>query len=359
MSRILVLGLLFCSLLPAQTLTTDKLKGFIESSIKMKYPDKQVAEYLKHIKLTDKLDDSAIEDLQGMGAGPKTVAALKILGDASKNLAPPPPPPVKPVVSAIPPPDSIEQKKIRQDMEDYAREYSSHLPNYICTQVVRRSVDPGSTGFWHQMDTVTIKLTYFEQHEKYEVVMMNNRIVNNVNYESLQGATSEGEFGSMMKEIFEPGTHTEFEWDRWGTLRGKRMHVFSYRVAQPNSKWSILYEKTDRMTPGYHGLIYVDKDMLSIMRITLEADDIPPLFPVQMARTTLDYDFIDISGHQFVLPLKSSMEMRAGREMVKNENEYRLYRKYGAETTITYETPAALPDSQTKEEPVPGPPQPK
>ena len=41
-------------------------------------------------------------------------------------------------------------------------------------------------------------------------------------------------------------------------------------------------------------MIYVDKDTLAVMRITLQAEDIPVSFPVQQATTTLDYDFIDI-----------------------------------------------------------------
>src|SRR5204863_9529123 len=36
---------------------------------------------------------------------------------------------------------------------------------------------------------------------------------------------SAGEFGSMMKKIFEPETQTRFAWERWATLRGRRTHV--------------------------------------------------------------------------------------------------------------------------------------
>ena len=53
----------------------------------MKQPDKQVAETLRHFKMVEKLDDRTIEELQSLGAGPKTVAALKELGDASAQFA--------------------------------------------------------------------------------------------------------------------------------------------------------------------------------------------------------------------------------------------------------------------------------
>ena len=77
----------------------------------------------------------------------------------------------------------------------------------------------------------------------------------------------------------------------------------------------------------------------------------PADFPIQQATTLLDYDYSKISDKDYVLPLKAEIRMREGRVLVKNEVEFRLYRKFGAETTITFETPEPLPDSATKEEP--------
>ncbi len=330
-------------------MTVDQLRSFIVSSVKMKYSDKQVAEYLKNVRLTNRLDDSTIEDFQAGGAGPKTLEALKVLRENSKTLQPPPTPEAKPAIKLPDPPDSMEQAEVLKQVTEYAMEYVKKLPNFICTQVTRRFGDPSGMEFWHLYDTVTAKLSYFEQKEDYKVVFVNNKSVDTT-MEKLGGATSSGEFGSMMHEIFESGSHTKFDWERWATLRGKRMHVFSYRVPKEFSKWRIVYERSDSTIPGYHGLIYVDKDTLAVMRITLEADDIPVAFPVQQARTSLDYDFVDISGQQFVLPLRAEVRMRAGKTLVKNESEFRLYKKFGAEATITY-TPEPLSEDKIKEQP--------
>jgi len=43
--------------------------------------DRTLADYVKKIKLTDRLDDVTIENLQGEGIGPKTVQALKRFGN--------------------------------------------------------------------------------------------------------------------------------------------------------------------------------------------------------------------------------------------------------------------------------------
>src|SRR5271155_855491 len=45
-------------------LTVAKLVQFIHSAIDLKQPDRQVAEYLKHVRMVEKLDDKTIEDLQ-------------------------------------------------------------------------------------------------------------------------------------------------------------------------------------------------------------------------------------------------------------------------------------------------------
>jgi hypothetical protein len=108
---------------------------------------------------------------------------------------------------------------------------------------------------------------------------------------------------------------------------------------------------------GYHGLVEVDKETHKIMRVTTVADDIPPGFPIRDVKSTLDYDYVEISGHTFLLPLKGNV-IATGRDFVeRNDNEFRIYRKYEAESTISFDAPdlAPLPDDKTKETPDPAP----
>lgn len=324
-------------------MSIEQLKAFIDSSQRLGHSDKQVADYLKNVHLTQRLDAGTVEDMTGV-AGPKTLEVLRRMIETAKTLPAPPPPAPKPVVQAIPPPSSAEQGKVLDEAREYALQYSKSLPNFICTQVTRRYVDPAGLEFWQQQDVLTAKLSYFEQKEDYKVVLVNNHYVDTT-MERVGGATSTGEFGSMMREIFEPGTRARFEWERWATLRGHRMYVFSYQVQQENSKWQIIYEKSDAIRPAYRGLIYVDAETKSIMRVTLEAENLPFSFPVQQAQTTLDYDFQKIQAGEFILPLKAVMRMRSGKLLVKNEVEFRNYNRFGAEATITY-TPDPLPEDK-------------
>ena len=350
---LLLLGL--CFWLPAQTkVTVDKLVGMIRSSIQLKHSDKEVANYVRKLALSQRLDDPTIEELQGLGAGPKTVEALNALRDASKNLPAPPPlavAPETPAPTPFPPPSPAEQRRVIDQTREYALGYTKNLPNFICTQVTRRYLDRSGLEFWQQQDVLTARLSFFEHKENYKLVLVNNQaITTDVPYQSVGGSISTGEFGSMMKEMFDPAAEADFRWERWGKLRGRIAHVYSYRVEQARSRWHVTYEKTDDIVPGYHGLVYVDRDNNMVLHIVFEAE-LPATFPIQQVTDTLDYDLAPIGTQEFMLPLKAVMRMRQGKLLAKNDVEFRLYRKFTAEAEIKYDTPEPLPEDKTKEQP--------
>jgi hypothetical protein len=333
-------------------MTVPQLVSFIRSSIQLHQDDRQVAEVVRRIKLVNRLEDKTIEELQGLGAGPRTVAALKQLETASASLAPPPPPEPKSTVAVLPAPDPLEQKRVLADITETALSYVQSLPNFICVQITRRHIDPTKTETWRSDGVIQERLSYVDHHEDYQVVMVNDRVVTGLTHDKVGGNRSSGEFGSMLEDIFEPSSNASFEWQRWATLRGRRMHVFSFTILKPYSKYSIRDDASGQtVVPGYHGLIYADRDSLKVMRITMECDNLPPGFPVQEASEVMDYDFVTISGQKFLLPLKADLRFRGGAALVWNEIEFRLYKKFTSDATITFETPDAIPDDQLKEQP--------
>jgi hypothetical protein len=175
-------------------------------------------------------------------------------------------------------------------------------------------------------------------------------------HEQLGGATSSGEFGSMLREIFAPETQADFDWERWATLRGRRMHVFAYRVTSGNSKYRITEQESKQsIIAGYTGFIYVDRDTHAVMKITLNGEDIPPSFPIRDVHLSLDYASQKIGDRDFILPLKAVLTSRIGpKALVRNEVEFRMYRKFTAESVIKavdFEPPEPLPPDATAEQP--------
>jgi hypothetical protein len=334
-----------------------QLTQLIKSAVKLKNQDKDVAQYLHAVKLSERLEDEKLDEFVQMGIGPRTIEALKQLQVASASLKEPPPPPAvteapKAALPQRPPPDSIQQKKIIDAAREYALGYDSQLPNFLCVEVTRRYFDRTGQDNWTKIDTITSKLSYFDHQEKYEIVDASNH-PDNTPLSRLGGMTSRGEFGSQMREIFLPAEHAQFEWERWGKVRGKSQYVFAYRIEQEYSHYSMAYgeHSADELTcvPGYHGLVFIDEDNGMITRLTLDPD-IPPTFPVKMAHTVLDYDFAQIGDNTYLVPLAARITSKDDHNiMTRNDKEFRLYRKFGTEATITF-APEPIPEDKLKEE---------
>jgi hypothetical protein len=336
--RLLAGLLLYCLAAGAQTIDVAQLKSFIETSQKNRLTDAEVARYLKSVKLTDRLEDRTIKNWLALGIGARTRAALEALRDQSKALAA-----VKPAESpkADPPPSNEEQGRILDEVRGYALNYTQGLPNFLCTQVTHRKVAPTNAPRydgeppWQTQDTLTIRLSYFEQKEDYHLLMINNSPTTQ-DYAKLGGASSTGEFGTMMNEIFARHTEARFEWDHWATIRGRLSMAFRYHVDQTHSGWTLDYLRREHITPAYHGLVFIDKERHVVTSVTLQAENIPLTFPIHKAETTLDYGFADIAGHEFLLPLRSQTDMSVDGELSRNEIEFHLYRKYSAESEINF-----------------------
>ncbi len=350
--QFVLLGMLACSAAWAQrAMSVAQLEAFIKSAVGMKQSDKQVADVLKNVKLTQRLDTRTVEDLQGMGAGPRTLEVLRTLSQASIGMPMPGPVVASTTPAALPPPPPSEAEKaaVLAEVRKNSLEYTASLPNFICTQMTRRHVDYGN-GFWRLQDTIQEHLSFVDGKEDYKVVLVNNLPVN-VAHNQLGGTTSSGEFGTMLSQIFKKETETEFRWEAWATLRGRRAHKFYFRVLQSRSDYDIYDGASGReMIGGYHGYIWVDAETKMVMRMKMDVDGLDN-FPIKAIGLDLNYDFVDISGRKYVLPLKYDLVSSRGKEGTRNEVEFRRYSRFTADSAIIFDTPDEIPKDQLEEQP--------
>lgn len=311
-----------------------ELVELVRSSIAEKRPDDQMAKALRKLHLGEQLDDHTIEELESEGAGPKTVAEMVAMRDESRAY---PQPVSTPKFAHGVPPGANEQVDIIEQAREVALSYAKSLPDFLCSQVVRRYRE--NRGKWDLKDTLEMRLSYFDQHERYQLLAINgHRAVGG--YDEIGGTISEGEFGSLLLQVFERQVAADFRWDHWTTLRKRPAHVFRFKVSDKNSLYHMEYRSpyTGRhnVVAGQHGFVYIDAETNRIVRIYAEADSIPPGFPVDQSTTMLDYDFTDVGGRQFLLPLHADVRLQTPDFYTKNEVEFRGYRKFTTDSTITY-----------------------
>lgn len=318
------------------TSSVNETIDLVRTAIRGKQTDNQTAKSLHKWKLSESLDEHTIEELQSEGAGPKAVEELERLRLASKAL---PKPAVPPRFESPPVPSPAEQNLVVQEARGIALNYTQSLPDFIATESIRRYSD--ERGSWQLKDTLTIKLSYFDQFEDYKVLNINGR-PSTLPYEAVGGTITQGEFGSLLREVFEPRSAAELHWDHWTTLRGRPAQVYTFRVRVANSRYMMVVGnrgERDTITAGQHGFVYVDRDTRQIVRIVAEADSIPEKFPVRHSTTSLDYGFADVGGRQFLLPLRAEVRMGTSAMQTRNEVEFHSYKKFGAESSISFEGP--------------------
>jgi len=310
--------------------------AFVRLQLAEKRPDAQVAKEVHKVRLVERLDDQTIEELESEGAGPKTVEELIALRDHSRELPEP--------AAALPfrhgPRPSIEdQRAMLSEARQTALAYTSTLPDFMCTEVVHRYV--GESGGWGLKDTLHLKLTYFEHRENYKLLTINGHATQK-DYEDAGGSISEGEFGSILLQVFDPGTEAHFRWDHWTTLRKREAHVLSFRVMPEHSTFRLAYgwvgqNGRDSVVVGQHGFVYIDRQTNRVLRIWAEADSIPWDFPVRESSTMLDYDFTDISGQNFLVPLRADVRIGSDQMHTRNVLDFQAYQKFGADATISFD----------------------
>jgi PA14 domain len=269
-------------------MTVEDLVTAVLAAIRERTQDQSLENTLRKLTLGESLDRTTIEELESEGAGPKTVAALYDLREISAGQ-----PAARAVrLFPVPPPPSIdEQKSAFRLISAGAMNYSATLPNFICTEFIRRysrvpdpssrstlAAKPDSAPEWRPKDVLNVKLTYFGNREKYELTQVNGRAAER-GYEASGGAVSEGDFGSKLLEIFAPDNETRFQWDHWTLLRGRLTHVFSYRTLAEHSHYRIAVGANsggrNSVIAGRSGFVYADNETHMVMRITGEAESIP------------------------------------------------------------------------------------
>ncbi|HWC95364.1 MAG TPA: hypothetical protein VG456_01410 [Candidatus Sulfopaludibacter sp.] len=221
-----------------------------------------------------------------------------------------------------------------------ALNYSAGLPDFFCTETVRRYRNSTSSPEWSPMDTLTVQLSYFGHREEYKLLLVNGQKTK-LRYEEAGGSVSQGEFGSMLQEVFLPSAEATFAPDSQSTLRGRTVQVFRYTVSAEKAHYRLNYTANERhfsAMAGRHGLVYVGAAG-DILRITSEADNLPESFPIDRLNAVLDYDYADIGGRQFLVPHAATVEMRAGILGSKNEIDFHDYRKFSADAGINFDTP--------------------
>jgi hypothetical protein len=219
-----------------------------------------------------------------------------------------------------------------------AANYLTSLPNYFCQQMTARyQSDHPKTG-WDALDVVTADVAYEDGHESYKNIKIGSKAVNK-SMEDIGGTRSTGEFSSVLEDLLSPFTDASFRKSGSDTLHGRATWVYKYEIGRERSHWRI-EAPSQLYYPAHTGTLWIDKETSRVMRIEQGTINMPKLFPFDTVETVTDYEFISLAaGVKYLLPADAEVLscVRGTSMCSRNRLEFRNYRKFGADSSITFD----------------------
>ena len=254
---------------------------------------------------------------------------------AQPTLPPCPDPPP----AASPPADSVPRRSLSpaESLIERAREaafkFSENLPNFICKEFMSRYVQRGRAEEMY-LDVLSAEITYANGQESYHNVKINDRLTDK-SMQELGGAWSTGEFASTLLELLHPDTGAQFRSRGASPISGVSAQVYDFQVRSENSHWRV-QDDSQTLTAAYQGSVWVDPQTARVLRIEMQARDIPPDFPMDTVESTVDYSYVLIGGTSFLLPVHAESLgcERATSACSHNRIDFRNYHEFTAEIKI-------------------------
>jgi hypothetical protein len=203
------------------------------------------------------------------------------------------------------------------------------LPNYSVKQVTTRYQNERA------IDNLTCDLIVENGKERYQNLMRNGKLMKEKAEES--GSWSSGEFASTLQDIFSSSTNATFKPRGSTTLFQRSAMLFDFTVEQQNSHWTIRTQQ-EQYLPGYQGTLWIDKETTRVLRVEMQARKIPTAFPLDKVESAVDYNFVKIGTQSVLLPVHADVLSceRGSRQCSHNAIDFRNYKKFGAESNVTF-----------------------
>jgi hypothetical protein len=256
---------------------------------------------------------------------------------------------VNPAASTLP--SENEGSELLKRTRNVTLAAANAMPDFLVKQLIKRSVAYGTTANWIPQDNLSIAVGYRANvGEEYKVLTVNGMPVGpdvqaSADYSKYapRGASSSGvEYISALADIFKPESKAEFKMVDTDVIQTRRTVVYEYVVKKEFSTLTLSLADTGaRTTAGSRGRMWIDRELDRVLRFEQIATEIEPNFPITAASSLIDYDWVTINEHKYLLPTHSEILLttRTPKFVLQSRNDvrFRSYQKFGAELKVVDE----------------------
>ncbi|MBV8897877.1 MAG: hypothetical protein JO051_15295 [Acidobacteriaceae bacterium] len=214
-------------------------------------------------------------------------------------------------------------------------EIYANLHSFVCDESVQRFRGSFSDEKGQQIDTLRATVSFENDIEHYSKIRQN--AVVRPSMSSIDGAWSEGEFGSLLRQTeLLLSTHLPV-FEGFVNVAGKRAAVFKLEVDANNSRWDLKVLSQHHAVP-FRTTIWVSQARGEILKIERTSTNIPFQVGISEVRWNITLKEVHLHGKTWLLPSTGEyvISYQASRHREWNVMSFSNYRRYGSEVAILF-----------------------
>ncbi|HLJ50964.1 MAG TPA: hypothetical protein VKU01_33375 [Bryobacteraceae bacterium] len=226
------------------------------------------------------------------------------------------------------------------------------LPDYVCAQEIERFSRQGSENPWNRIDSLRLEVAMSGNKELYSLPGDRRFTERPLRAFIGRGSIGTGQLGLLAQHVFLTSTG-QFTDRGESDLKGRRVREFGFDVPAERSSYRLSFGNSESAV-AFQGSFFIDPETLDLVRLDVQAYDIPESLAIVEANTSLDYARMVVDGNNMTLPIQASLTVTAtdGREDL-NRTVLSGCRHYQTESTIAFDTSSAGAGDAERALPVP------
>ncbi len=237
------------------------------------------------------------------------------------------------------PPGLLDRFRARMRVE------LDRLPDYVCTQTTERFSRSTSEERWQKVDTLRFEVALVGNQELYASPGAHQFQTRPLAEMVGRGTISTGQLALFAKHVFLT-SNVHFTYRGENEQAGRPAEQYDYDVAPEGSSYRLRFGAAESRV-GFQGAFWIDPATLDLIRLEVQAYDLPETLGLAEANTTLNYARVAIDNTEILLPVAASHSMAALKDFESlNRMELSGCRHYRTEAAIHYDDENTAPPDE-------------
>jgi hypothetical protein len=224
----------------------------------------------------------------------------------------------------------------------------TRLPNYTCLETIERSTRSSAKKRYDLVDALQIEVAMVEGKELFSWPGEREFKERELREIVPTGAIANGSFALHARTIF-LSSRPVIKYRGDEPLNGRNTARFDFEIARASSGFHIRVGPIEGIA-GQKGTFWVDRESLDLIRLNVEAIEIPDYLPLSSSTESLLYERAKIGESDFLLPKQSELVMIDDKgNASRNVINFSRCRQYSGESTVTFgDVPETAPAPEVK-----------